>query len=391
MWRGGAEFQQLGGHDRAERPRRTGRRRDAHRTGARRPNRRRNPPPAPGVGRRRRLPAGHLQEDLLERAGLLTEPGDVDVGQTSARLIRAAESGPAWTCSFPSTTDTRSGPSSPATTAAASARGSASMTRRPSPTRSPTVLCTTRRPCETTATRSQHLLHLGEQVAGQDDGAAFRGERPQQGPHVGDAGRVESVRRFVEDDDLGLLEQGRGDAQALLHAHGVRAVAVVGPVQQVDRCQHLRDPGVGGAGVLREDPEVVPAGQEGVEARPLDERADPRDRLTGGTAEYPCRPAGRAHQTHEHAQRRRLAGAVRPQEAEHLAATHRQRQPFDGRPGSIALGEALGDDGGLTCVCAGAESPTSTVAMEGMRRTVPPGVCPVDGALSSPCRNRPRE
>ena len=48
---------------------------------------------------------------------------------------------------------------------------------------------------------------------------------------LADAGRVEAVGRLVEDQQLGVLEQGGRDRQPLLHAERVGLVAVAGPAR----------------------------------------------------------------------------------------------------------------------------------------------------------------
>src|SRR5262245_51674444 len=62
------------------------------------------------------------------------------------------------------------------------------------------------------------LGHLAEHVAGHDDGAALAGQAAQQPAEPGDAGRVEAVGRLVEEEDLRVAEERRGQAEALAHA-----------------------------------------------------------------------------------------------------------------------------------------------------------------------------
>jgi hypothetical protein len=79
------------------------------------------------------------------------------------------------------------------------------------------------------------LLHLGHEVAGEDDGAALAAQLDHEGAHVAHAGRVEPVGRLVEDHQLGVLEQGGGDAEALLHPERVRGEPVVAAIGEADR------------------------------------------------------------------------------------------------------------------------------------------------------------
>jgi len=62
-----------------------------------------------------------------------------------------------------------------------------------------------------------------------------------QPAHPADAGRVQAVGGLVEDQDLGVAEQGGGDGQALAHAHGVALHAPVGGVLEPDGRQDLVD------------------------------------------------------------------------------------------------------------------------------------------------------
>src|SRR6476469_9255861 len=66
-------------------------------------------------------------------------------------------------------------------------------------------------------------LDLVEQVRGQQHRAALVGVAAEQVAHPTDTGRVEAVGRLVEDEHLGVAEEGVGDAEALAHAEGVVA------------------------------------------------------------------------------------------------------------------------------------------------------------------------
>ena len=69
---------------------------------------------------------------------------------------------------------------------------------------------------------------FGEQVAGQQHGAALVGEVAEQFAHPGDAFGVEAVGRFVQDEHLRVADQGLGDAEALTHPERVGADPLVG-------------------------------------------------------------------------------------------------------------------------------------------------------------------
>ena len=106
------------------------------------------------------------------------------------------------------------------------------------PRSSSTVPSATSTPARITPTRSQHLLDLAHQVAGEHDRAPALGERADERAHLGHAGRVEPVGGLVEDQQLRVLEQRGGDAEALLHAHRVGPSAVAGAVAQPGLGEH---------------------------------------------------------------------------------------------------------------------------------------------------------
>ena len=74
------------------------------------------------------------------------------------------------------------------------------------------------------------LLDLVEEVAGDDDGAPVPREGDKQVSDLGDTGGVESVRRFVEDDDFGIPKQRGGDPQPLPHPERVGGDRIIGPI-----------------------------------------------------------------------------------------------------------------------------------------------------------------
>ena len=79
------------------------------------------------------------------------------------------------------------------------------------------------------------LLHLGEQMGGQEHrGPPVVAEAAKELPDIADAGRVEPVARFVQDEQARLLQQGGGDTKPLLHPERVTLEALVRPVGQVD-------------------------------------------------------------------------------------------------------------------------------------------------------------
>jgi hypothetical protein len=81
------------------------------------------------------------------------------------------------------------------------------------------------------------LLDLGEEVAGHEDGLALAGQEAERVPKRRDARRIEPSARLIEQEQPRIVEQGAGDAEALLHAQRVARDLVAGPVSQPDQLE----------------------------------------------------------------------------------------------------------------------------------------------------------
>jgi hypothetical protein len=84
----------------------------------------------------------------------------------------------------------------------------------------------------------------------------------QEGAQPAHAGRIEPVRRLVEDQELWLAEQGCGEAEPLAHAERVGPHPPLGCAAQFDQLEHLPDPA--GREPRALDPAVKAAGLEDV-------------------------------------------------------------------------------------------------------------------------------
>ena len=85
------------------------------------------------------------------------------------------------------------------------------------------------------------LLQLAQQVRGHEDRPSALGDFTDQAADVLHADWIESVGRFVEDDQLGVSEQRGGDAETLLHAHRVGIDAVAAAAGEVDEVDEIGD------------------------------------------------------------------------------------------------------------------------------------------------------
>ena len=99
--------------------------------------------------------------------------------------------------------------------------------------------------------------------------------RPQEVAQPPDALGVQAVGGLVEDEDLGVAEQRRGEREPLAHAHASSL-----PTRRVAACSSSTSASTsstreaGSAGQRGERPQVVAPRAAGVEARDLQRRAD---------------------------------------------------------------------------------------------------------------------
>lgn len=147
-----------------------------------------------------------------------------------------------------------------------------------------------------------YLLDLGQDVAGDQHRDPGGGEAAHQVPHLPDAGRVQPVGRLVEDQQLGLFEEGGGHREPLFHAQRVRLHPLVGPVTEPDLRQHLVDPGRRHPTGHGEQPQRAPAGEVAEELGALHDGAEPAGH---GRQPVRCRLPEQRH-----------PAAVRPDQAE---------------------------------------------------------------------------
>ena len=173
------------------------------------------------------------------------------------------------------------------------------------------------------------FLHLGQLVAGEQHGDAVVGQAADQQAHVAHPGRVQAGGGLVEDQQARTAQQRGGDPQALAHAVRVAADAVPGARGQLDGREHLVDALARAAAVEGgEQLEVLArAAGRGRSAAPRRTRRRPParalPRASGSRPNSSTVPSLGHDQPERHAQRRRLARAVGPEEAVHVARAAR--------------------------------------------------------------------
>ena len=83
------------------------------------------------------------------------------------------------------------------------------------------------------------LRDLGQHVARDEHGLARGGEPAHERSQPVDALGVEAVGRLVEDQELGVAQQGGGEPEPLPHAERVAADAAAAGARELDQLEHL--------------------------------------------------------------------------------------------------------------------------------------------------------
>ena len=191
-------------------------------------------------------------------------------------------------------------------------------------------------------------LDLGQQVRGEQHGAAAVGEAAQQPAHPAHALRIEPVGGLVEDQHLGVAEQRVGEAESLAHAE--RVLADPPPrrrLVETDELEQLVDALRRHAHRLRGDGERLAAAAPGVLRRRVEQDPDAPPgirQVAVAAAEDPGLAAVGLGQADEHPHRRGLAGAVGAEEARDGARLAAERDVGDDGAPAELLGECFGFD-----------------------------------------------
>ena len=182
------------------------------------------------------------------------------------------------------------------------------------------------------------LLGFVHVVRGEHERDALALQAGTAGPKQVARLRVEAGRRLVEQEHVGRVDQPASDREPSLHAARERVDLGVAPVAQLHEVEQLGGPLADERSrqveVAAVDHHVVPHRQLGVEVVLLRHDAEARADLRAvgrgvhaEHAEFAARP--RRHAA-DHAHRRRLARAVRSEEAERLAGFDREVDAVDG-------------------------------------------------------------
>ena len=187
---------------------------------------------------------------------------------------------------------------------------------------------------------------LLEVLGGQEDRDPVLAREPRHlRPERVAALRVEAGRRLVEKEDARLVDQRQREVETALHPARVGLHFAVGGLREPDaleqRFASLPALRLGHAVQRRLQAQVLAAGEQRVERGLLQRRADRGAHLRSFAHHVEARDARgagrRREQGREHVHGRRLAGAVRAEEAVDLARGHREVDPVDGPDPALEL------------------------------------------------------
>src|SRR6185436_3901003 len=176
------------------------------------------------------------------------------------------------------------------------------------------------------------LLELGEDVAADDDGLAQGAQLPEELAQLNAGPGVEPGRGLVEEQHLGVVNEGVGEAQALLHAPRQAldvGVALPGEIDQLEQVtDHPLALGRPETIAPTEEVQVLPDLHVVVDPKGVGHVAEDATYCLGVPANRRARDLGvaarRLEQGRQHPEHGRLAGPVRADESEDLAAFDRE-------------------------------------------------------------------
>src|SRR3989475_5692354 len=203
------------------------------------------------------------------------------------------------------------------------------------------------------------LLHLAEEVRVEENGRAALAQPADDLAHVVPADRIERARRLVEHDEVGRAEQRDAEAKALLHSLRERTDAARSAVGESDDRERVLDLALPRGAVdprkLAVEREDLARAQPRLITEQLGQVADATERvaIADRRAEDLSVTRRRRRQPEQQLHRRRLAGAVRSEESEDVAARNGHRQPGERDDAAVSLGQLLRAYGGRVDQCRG--------------------------------------
>ncbi|CAM2150331.1 hypothetical protein PT2222_230055 [Paraburkholderia tropica] len=195
---------------------------------------------------------------------------------------------------------------------------------------------------------------LVHEVRGDEDRhLIFARERDQQAPEVVARDRIDARGRFVEDQQLGLVDHRHREREPLAHAERQAVGQRVERVGEVEALDHFvdarRNVGFGHMKQTRVQHQILAHREFAIERKRLRHVAHAAARVEVARIDFvPEQPGfafGRGQQAREHFHRRRLAAAVRAEKAENLAALNAKAHVIDGHEVAETHRQVFGLDG----------------------------------------------
>lgn len=171
-----------------------------------------------------------------------------------------------------------------------------------------------------------HHFEFAEEVAVDEDGFALIAEVGQDVADVAAADGVDAIGGFVEEDEVGVVDEGLGEADALHHAFGVGANFAISIGGHADGIEKFARAALAGfaidAGESGKEFQSLAAGQVAGEAVVFGEVADVAEGgfVADGVIEEGAFGAGGADDGHHDFDESGFARAVGAEEAEDFAA-----------------------------------------------------------------------
>ena len=225
------------------------------------------------------------------------------------------------------------------------------------------------------------VLRLVEVMGRHEDGDPRAGQILDEPPETPARHRVHTAGRLVQEDDGWLVQNRAAERQTLAPAAG--QIARQGPLTSSqaghfdDEFAPFGDPLVVEAVQPAEEPDVLVDCQQFIQGEPLGHVADAALHLLGIAAHVDAADdrgaGGRLEQAAEHADGRRLAGAVGAEEAEDFSLLHIEADVIDGHEPAEASRQIANDDGAhdISLGSIGLETPFSCAACAGLTVTGP--------------------
>ena len=203
--------------------------------------------------------AGEGEEDLVQAGLAQREVVDGDAGRGPARPVRGRPARPRRVRCRPradaggqrhrvglqldlGVEGLRAAPARPPAAAPRHAAADARTRRRRTPSARPCVPSAMTLPWSMTAIRDAELVGLVQILRGQQHCRALGDDRPHDVPHLVAAARVEPGGRLVQEEQIGRVQDGRGDVDTAPHAARVVLHLAPGRVRQPEGLQQLRRP-----------------------------------------------------------------------------------------------------------------------------------------------------